>query len=314
MQEGFLMSKNKQHYYSAHPNRTYRDSMFRFLFGNEDHKDWTLSLFNAVCQKDYKDPEMIEFRFTDDILFIKIREDVVFLYGSTLSFFEHQSTWSPNLPYRMLEYAAKQFAAAAEENRQAVFSKEKLKFPKPKFFVLYNGRDKHIPSETILKLSESYDTINRTDGLGDAYDLEVVVHVININSGMNESLQAKCRPLEEYTWVTSSIRKETEHGMSLGEAISTVLRKLPKEFVIRDAIQSERGRVTAMLFDEEWYERQMEKLKDEYREEGIREGISQNKADVTRAMILEGCEDALIMKVTKVTSEFLASVKEGLTK
>ena len=69
-----------------------------------------------------------------------------------------------------------------------------------------------------------------------------------------------------------------------------------------------------MLFDEEWYERQMEKLKDEYREEGIREGISQNKADVTRAMILEGCEDALIMKVIKVTPEFLASVKEGLTK
>jgi hypothetical protein len=147
------------------PNRAYRDSMFRFLFGNEDHKDWTLSLFNAVCQKDYKDPGMIEFRFTDDILFIKIREDVVFLYGSTLSFFEHQSTWSPNLAYRMLEYAAKQFAAAAEENRQAVFSKKRLKFPKPKFFVLYNGRDKHIPSETILKLSESYDTINRTTGL-----------------------------------------------------------------------------------------------------------------------------------------------------
>jgi hypothetical protein len=42
------MSKNKQHYYSAHPNRTYRDSMFRFLFGNEDHKDWTLSLVNPL--------------------------------------------------------------------------------------------------------------------------------------------------------------------------------------------------------------------------------------------------------------------------
>ena len=312
MQEGFLMSKNK-HYYSAHPNRTYRDSMFRFLFGNENHKDWTLSLFNAVCQKDYKDPEMIEFRFTDDILFIKIREDVVFLYGSTLSFFEHQSTWSPNLPYRMLEYAAKQFAAAAEENRQAVFSKEKLKFPKPKFFVLYNGRDKHIPAETILKLSESYDTINRTDGLGDAYDLEVVVHVININSGMNESLQAKCRPLEEYTWVTSSIRKETEHGMSLGEAISTVLRKLPKEFVIRDAIQSERGRVTAMLFDEEWYERQMEKLKDEYREEGIREGITQKTTAVTREMILKGYPDTEIIEIAGITSELLSSVKQEFT-
>ena len=302
------MSKHKYRY-PAHPNRTYRDSMFRFLFGNKDHKDWTLSLFNAVCQKDYKDPEMIEFRYTDDILFIKIREDVVFLYGSTLSFFEHQSTWSPNLPYRMLEYAAKQFAAAAEENRQAVFSKEKLKFPKPKFFVLYNGRDKDIPAEMTLKLSGSYDTINRTDELGDAYDLEVIVHVININSGMNESLQAKCRPLEEYTWVTSSIREETDRGMTLKDAVNTVLRKIPENFVIRDAMMEERGRVTAMLFDEEWNARQLEKLKDEY----LQKGISQNKTDVTRAMILKGYPDTEIIEITGIEPEFLKTVKENLT-
>ena len=69
-----------------------------------------------------------------------------------------------------------------------------------------------------------------------------------------------------------------------------------------------------MLFDEEWYERQMEKLKDEYREEGIREGISQNKADVTRAMILKGYPDTEIIEIAGISSEFLASVKEGLTK
>ena len=77
-----------------------------------------------------------------------------------------------------------------------------------------------------------------------------------------------------------------------------------------------------MLFDEEWYERQMEKLKDEYREEGLREGISQgisegisqNKADVTRAMILKGYPDTEIIEIAGISSEFLASVKEGLTK
>ena len=69
-----------------------------------------------------------------------------------------------------------------------------------------------------------------------------------------------------------------------------------------------------MLFDEEWYERQMEKLKDEYREEGISEGISQNKADVTRAMILKGYPDTEIIEIAGISSEFLASVKEGLTK
>ena len=29
-------------------NRQYKDRLFTFLFGNEAHKDWTLSLYNAV--------------------------------------------------------------------------------------------------------------------------------------------------------------------------------------------------------------------------------------------------------------------------
>ena len=72
-----------------------------------------------------------------------------------------------------------------------------------------------------------------------------------------------------------------------------------------------------MLFDEEWYERQMEKLKDEYREEGLREGISQGisqkTTDVTRAMILKGYPDTEIIEIAGITSELLSSVKQEFT-
>lgn len=182
----------------------------------------------------------------DNVLYIQIREDVVFLYSSTLNIFEHQSTWSPNLPFRMLEYAARQFAEIANRNIKAVYSSRIVKFPKPKFFVLYNGTDRTIPPETTLKLSDSYGTIVRSEELGDTYDLEVIVHVFNINSGFNESLQEKCRPLKEYTWIVSSIRKETELGRSLKDAIRMVISRIPKSFLIRDEILTERGRVTAV--------------------------------------------------------------------
>ena len=68
-----------------------------------------------------------------------------------------------------------------------------------------------------------------------------------------------------------------------------------------------------MLFDEEWYERQMEKLKDEYREEGIREGITQKTTAVTREMILKGYPDTEIIEIAGITSELLSSVKQEFT-
>jgi hypothetical protein len=130
--------------------------------------------------------------------------------------------------------------------------------------------------------------------------------VFNINSGFNESLQEKCRPLKEYTWIVSAIRKETARGRSLKDAIRMVIRRIPESFLIRDEILAERGRVTAMIFDEEWNARQMEKLRNEYREEGI----TLEKHETIKVMLEEGYDDAQIIKIASITPEALASLKE----
>ena len=34
--------------YTKGANRQFKDRLFKFLFGNPEHKDWTLSLCNAL--------------------------------------------------------------------------------------------------------------------------------------------------------------------------------------------------------------------------------------------------------------------------
>lgn len=36
--------------------KDYRDRLFNFIFGNEEHPEWTLSLYNAVNHTSYTDP------------------------------------------------------------------------------------------------------------------------------------------------------------------------------------------------------------------------------------------------------------------
>lgn len=33
---------------TANANREYRDRLFKFIFGNPQNREWTLSLYNAV--------------------------------------------------------------------------------------------------------------------------------------------------------------------------------------------------------------------------------------------------------------------------
>ena len=40
-------------------NPEYKDRLFSFIFSNEEHREWTLSLYNAVNGTHYTDPAAI---------------------------------------------------------------------------------------------------------------------------------------------------------------------------------------------------------------------------------------------------------------
>ena len=51
-------------------NRGHKDRLFTFLFGEKGNKEWTLSLYNAVNNTHYTDPDIIEFTTMEDAVYM----------------------------------------------------------------------------------------------------------------------------------------------------------------------------------------------------------------------------------------------------
>ena len=60
-------------------NREYKDRLFKFIFGNPRHKDWTLTLLNAVSGTNYTDSDAVEFTTIEDAVYLGMKNDVSFL-------------------------------------------------------------------------------------------------------------------------------------------------------------------------------------------------------------------------------------------
>ena len=51
-------------------NRKYKDRLFRFLFGTEERKNNLLSLYNALNESHYDDPNDLEFTTIQDFIYM----------------------------------------------------------------------------------------------------------------------------------------------------------------------------------------------------------------------------------------------------
>ena len=60
--------------------KEYKDRLFKFIFGNPDNKQWTLSLYNAMNGTDYTDPDGIRFNTIGDAVYMGMKNDVSFIY------------------------------------------------------------------------------------------------------------------------------------------------------------------------------------------------------------------------------------------
>ena len=85
-------------------NRQYKDRLFKFIFQDPA---FALPLINALMGMEYNDPEEIEITTLEDVLYINMKNDVSFCIHGSMFMFEHQPTFSFNLPYRCLEYGSK---------------------------------------------------------------------------------------------------------------------------------------------------------------------------------------------------------------
>ena len=173
-------------------NREYKDRLFTFIFGREENREWTLSLYNAVNGSHYTDASLIEFNTLKDVLFMGMRNDTSFLISDVLSVYEHQSSYNRNMPLRMLDYVSDLYTGYIAKNKINRYRNTLIELPTPKLVVFYNGKTE-AEDEVTLKLGDSFDKEHRREA-----DVEVRVRMLNVNYGRNRALMDACKPLDEY--------------------------------------------------------------------------------------------------------------------
>ncbi len=249
-------------------NREYKDRLFVFIFGREENKKWTLSLYNAVNGTDYTDENAIEITTMSDAVYMGMRNDVSFIITEFISLFEQQSTYNPNMPVRQLMYLGRLYDKYIDATKQNLYGKRQIELPVPKLVTFYNGKE-DVPDK-ILHLSDSFSKN------AELSDVEVNVRLININLGNNKELLESCRPLKEYSWFVDSVRNKKYHGkMSLEEAVDCILDEMPEDFSIREFLIGNRAEVKNMCLTEYNEAETMQMFKEEGREEGRAEGLEE---------------------------------------
>ena len=176
----------------AEDNKKYKDRLFNFIFGAEENKEWTLSLYNAVNGSNYSNAEEIEITTIKEVMYLGMHNDVSFLMTDEMNLYEQQSSFNPNMPLRMLQYIGNLYEKYIVAHKLNKYGSELLELPVPRLVVFYNG-SRSIEDEIYLKLSSSFPQEAEPD-------IEVKVRMINVNYGKNCELLEKCKPLSEYAW------------------------------------------------------------------------------------------------------------------
>ena len=188
------MLKNwfKRLLYSVNP--MFKDSLFRRIFGTEKYKKYALQLYNALNKSEYTRLSDLEIVTLENAVYIRMKNDVAYLICGNLPVYEHQSTWSANMPVRMLLYYAE--LIRRDHPLVSLYRGKGISLDTPQFVVFYNGNDrKDIGDKEDLKLSSLY----KHPGSQKNPSLELNVVVYNINEGHNTELMEACETMKQYS-------------------------------------------------------------------------------------------------------------------
>jgi hypothetical protein len=127
----------------------YKDSLYRDLF---DDEETARELFNAVDGMSYPAGSAVKvWAFDDKTLLAFFNDLMISMENTYIALMEHQSTINPNMPLRVLLFIA---IILYMETDRGIYGTKKVSIPTPRFYVLYNGRQK--PEQTVLRLSDLF--------------------------------------------------------------------------------------------------------------------------------------------------------------
>ena len=245
-------------------NRKYKDTVFRMLFSDRRN---LLSLYNAVNGSAYEDEAALEIVTLENAIYMGMKNDLAFIVDTGLFLYEHQSTYTPNMPLRDLFYISAEYQKFV--NHRSLYSSVIQKIPAPNFIVFYNGTEKKEDS-WINYLSEAYQNLSGEP------NLEQKVLTLNINEGHNGELMEQCQILREYAQYVAKVReyaRETELDVAVEQAVNDCIQNN----ILTEFLRKNKSEVIAMSifeYDKEEEEKKLRKAEFEAgREAGKKEII-----------------------------------------
>lgn len=277
-------------------NRNFKSTMFAMIFSD---KKELLNLYNAVAEKNYTDPELLTINTLKNAIYMSIQNDLSFIIDSTLSLYEHQSTYNPNLPLRYLHYMSDLYSGIV--GNKNIYGTKKLLIPASRFIIFYNGTNIQ-PERRILKLSDLYVTAETHPSL----ELEAIM--LNINKGYNSKLLETCKTLKDYSEYIYRVRKYAE-TMAIEDAVEKTITECIKEGILKDFLEHHRMEAKAVSiyeYDQEAHIRmEREDAFEDGRIAGLQEGrnimlIEQIQKKLNKGKSIEQIADELEESVSVI--------------
>ena len=230
-----------------------------------------LSLYNAVNQSNYKNPEDLEIVTLENAIYMGIKNDLAFIMDTNLYLYEHQSTYNPNMPLRDLFYICSEYQKLVD--KKSLFSSTLQKIPAPNFIEFYNGSTV-ISDCTELRLSSAFECLTGEP------KLELIVTVLNVNEGHNADLMQHCSMLKEYAQYVARVRHYAS-DMPLNEAVKNAVDECIREGILAEFLTRNRNEVISMSifeYDKELEEKKLRKAEFEAgREAGHEAGFAEGE-------------------------------------
>lgn len=253
-------------------NREYKSDVFSMLMEDPEN---ALSLYNAMNDSDYTDPELVEMCTLDRGISLTVHNDASFVLDMNLSIYEHQSTVCPNMPVRSLIYFTIILEGMLKDKN--LYGRKLVRIPTPRFAVFYNGEAEQ-PERYELRLSDAFEHSMEHP------EIELVCTVYNINYGKNRELLEKCPFLKEYMVFVDYVRENHQiNGYeNLEHSIETAIDRCIEENVLRSFLMEHRSEVVKVVKLDYTFDRQLmlerEDSREEGRAEGRAEGLNEGRA------------------------------------
>ncbi|MBP5448360.1 MAG: hypothetical protein J6X95_09800 [Treponema sp.] len=258
------------------PQPKFRDRLFIAIFGkdNERSKRWRLDLYNVLNGTNYTDPDALELNTIENVIYIKMYNDVSFLIDSQMTLYEQQSETNANMPLRGFFYFAQLYQKHLAKKDLNLHRSSLIKIPNPRFIVFYNGDTKRAERYK-LKLSDAFEI---KDNSG---DFEWTADVININKGVNETLVKKCKSMYDYVRLVSRISENKKKKMKIEQAVREAVDWAIKQNFLEGFVREQKEEIIAMClteYDEESCIRG-------WRQDGIEMGREEKALETARKLL-----------------------------